>query len=130
MSDSGLSDVDMWGSDDSDGDLREMDEEVRMIFQCVVAATNSYHLFNANEWLDGGAQSVNPNRGVRDLLGWLRETPSMFKTITNFTLQEFDELCRLVCPVIAGNARSTGGPQVRQGRRPKLSPEQRLLNFI
>lgn len=110
MEDSGLSDSNFYGSDSSDDDLNTMDAEVRMIFQCVVTATNSYHLFNANEWEDGGQMSVNPNRGVRDLLSWLRETPPMFKTLTNFTMSEFDELCSLVCPVIAGNARSTGAP--------------------
>jgi hypothetical protein len=130
MADSGLSDSDYYGSDLSDEDLRDMDEEVRMLFQCVVAATNSHHLFNANEWEDGGQQLVNPNVGVRNLLAWLKETPSMFKTITNFTLPEFEELCTLVCSLIAGNARSTGEPQILRGRPPKLSPEQRLLNFI
>jgi hypothetical protein len=54
MADSDLSDSDFYGSDSSDEDLRDMDEEVWMLFQCVVAATNSHHLFNANEWEDGG----------------------------------------------------------------------------
>jgi hypothetical protein len=114
----------------SDEDLRDMDEEVQMLFQCVVAATNVHHLFNANEWEEGGQQSVNPNIGVRDMLAWLKETPGMFKTMTNFTLPEFEELCTTVCPFITGNARSTGKPQILREHPPKLSPEQRLLNFI
>jgi hypothetical protein len=40
MANSGLSDSDFYGSDSSDEDLRDMDEEVQMLFQCVVAATN------------------------------------------------------------------------------------------
>ena len=68
MSDSGLLDVELWHLDDSEN-LTKIDEEVCMIFQCIVAAKNSYHLFNANEQLEGGVQSVNPNQGVHDLLG-------------------------------------------------------------
>jgi hypothetical protein len=67
--------VTTYGSDSSDEDLRDMDEEVQMLFQCMVEATNSYHLFNANEWEDGGQQSANPNVGVRDMLAWLKKNP-------------------------------------------------------
>jgi hypothetical protein len=130
MTDSGLSDSDFYGSDSSDEDLDDFEVELRAILQSMVAATNAYHLFNANKWDDNGQQSVNPLRGVRDMLGWLKETPCMFKTLTNFTLVEFEELCTLVCPTIAGNARSTSAPQRLQGRLPKLNPKQRLLNFI
>jgi hypothetical protein len=31
----------------------------------------------------------------------------MFKTMKNFTLQEFEELYTLICPLIVENARST-----------------------
>jgi hypothetical protein len=40
------------------------------------------------------------------------------------------KLCSLVCSLIVGNARSTNELQLLRGRPPKLSPEQRLLNFI
>ena len=36
----------------------------------------------------------------------------MFKTISNFILAEFEELYTLVCPLIVGNARSIGKPQI------------------
>jgi hypothetical protein len=122
MADNGLSDSDFYGSDLSDEDLRDMDEEVHMFFQYVVATTNSHHLFNINEWEDGGQQSVNPNVGVCDMLAWLKETPGMFKTMTNFTLPEFEELCTAVCPLIAGKTRSTSEPQILRGHPSKLSP--------
>lgn len=48
----------------------------------------------------------------------------------NFIVPEFIELCTLVCPTILANARSTGVPHVVTGRPMKLSPEQRLMNFI
>ena len=69
-----------------------------------------------NDWLEGGAQSVNPNLGVRELLCWLRETPGIFKILMNFTLPKFEELCSIVCPYIAQNARSTNTPQVQHGQ--------------
>ena len=110
MADSGLSDSDFYRSDSSDEDLRDMDADIKMMFQSIVAAANAQHLFNNNESKDDGQQSVNTRIGLRDLLAWLKETPGMFKTITNITLSEFEELCSLVCPLIAGNARSTSEP--------------------
>ena len=55
----------------------------------MVAVANSYHLFNENKWKDGGKKFVNPQMGVYNLLGWLKETLGMFKIITNFTLPNF-----------------------------------------
>lgn len=78
-----------------------------MNFQCVVVATNSYHLFNTNKWIEGGVQLVTPNRGVRDLLGRLRKTSCIFKTLINFTLPEFEKLHSLVYLVIGDNASFT-----------------------
>ena len=117
-------------SNSSDEDLGDIDADIKMMFNSMVAATNTHHLFNNNKWEDDGQQSVNTRVGVRDLLAWLKETPGMFKTITNFTLPEFEELCSLVCPLIAENARSTSEPQIRGGRPSKMTPVQKLLNFI
>ena len=99
-----------------------MDADIKMMFNSMVAVANAHHLFNNNEWEDDGQQFVNTRVGLRDLLAWLKETPGMFKTITNFTLPEFEELCSLVCPLIAGNARSTGESQIRGGRPSKMTP--------
>ena len=101
-----------------------------MLFQYVVLATNVHHLFNANKWEESGQQLVNPNFGVCDMLPWLKKTPGMFKTVTNFILPEFGKLCTMVCLFIAGNARSTSELQTLRERPPKLSLEERLLNFI
>jgi len=35
---------------------------------------------------------VDPIIGVWDVLGTMRTTPTLLKTLTNFTLEEFDEL--------------------------------------
>ena len=121
MADSDLSDSDFYGSNSSDEDLEDMDVDIKMMFHSMVATANAHHLFNNNEWEDDGQQSVNMRVGLWDLLAWLKETPGMFKTITNFTLPEFEELRSLVCPLIARNARSTGEPQIREGRPSKMT---------
>ena len=66
----------------------------------------------ANDTIDGEERGrniyVDPNEGVRDVLATLSATPSYFKIITNFTQEEFEELCQIGCPPLEGNARSTG----------------------
>jgi hypothetical protein len=44
--------------------------------------------------------------GVRDVLGMMRTTPTLFKTLTNFTLEEFDELAYRMVSAIIAHARS------------------------
>ena len=46
MANSGLSDTDYYGIDNSDENLGNMDEDLKMIFQTMVAIMNSYHLSN------------------------------------------------------------------------------------
>ena len=45
----------------------------------------------------------------------------MFKTITNFTLPTFKELCTKFYSLIAKNARFTGDLQIRRRHLSKLS---------
>jgi hypothetical protein len=75
-------------------------------------------------------QTVDHGAGVRDVLATMKVVPSMFKVLTNFTIEEFNELSASVCSVIASYARSTGEIIKKGGRPPKLTPQQRLLNFI
>jgi hypothetical protein len=67
---------------------------------------------------------------VRDYLTTLQSTLYIFETITSFTAAEFEELCAAVCPVILFYPRATGEIRGLGGRPPKLTPEQRLLNFV
>jgi hypothetical protein len=85
--------------------------------------------FIDQELEDEPQNCVDHNSGVRDSLVTILSTPYMFRTITNFTADEFEELCTFVCPVTAMYARHTGEIRGRGGS-PKLSPQQRLLNFI
>jgi len=105
------------------------DEEMQILMVAATAASNSCDLFQANELLLESQESVDRNVGVRDVLTTMRSTPSLFKTLTTFTVEEFELLCSKVALTIATHARSTGVMKI-DGRRPKLSPHQRLLAFI
>jgi hypothetical protein len=54
----------------------------------------------------------------------------MFKIMTNFTVLGFEELYNLVYPLILINARFICELQLLREHPLKLSPKQRLLNFI
>lgn len=108
----------------------DSDDSDQVIVAVCMAAAGVDDFFASEDWLDDGNEYVNQEEGVRDVLATIRRTPSLFKCLTNFTAPEFEELCSLVSPVIAINARSTGMPRSVFGRLPKLSPDQRLLHFI
>jgi DDE superfamily endonuclease len=78
----------------------------------------------------GSQQSVNPEVGVRDILGNMASTPAIFRTLTNFTVSEFTELWMLVCATLDITARSTGEVNRGAGRKSKLISQQRLLNTL
>ena len=69
-----------------------------------LAMQNTYDLFHTNEWGHGGQDSVNPQEDVRDVLGSMRSIPGLFKILTNFSIEEFDELCTILCLTIIANA--------------------------
>ena len=73
---------------------------------------------------------MNRSEGPRDQLGLIQISASYFKTLTNFSIGEFEELCRVVVPTIAQHARYTGLPKAPAGRPSKLDPAQRLLSCI
>jgi hypothetical protein len=58
--------------------------------------SNSNKFFLSHEMEEGVGQYVNPNVGVRNVLIIMRITSTIFKTLTNFTMEEFDELAFLV----------------------------------
>ncbi len=69
------------------------------------------------------------NIGVRDVLITMWATPSLFKSLTNFSFIEFEELAQLVVPTIIMRG-PLGEPHHIFGRPSKLTLELRLLNFI
>jgi hypothetical protein len=69
-----------------------MDKDDLVLFQMMATMTSDTNdLFNSHEMEEGGVQFVDLTVGVRDVLGTMQATPALFKTLTNFTLQEFDE---------------------------------------
>jgi hypothetical protein len=67
-------------------------------------------MFNANElekgkiWLMDSNVCVCGGGGGGDVLATMCTTPSLFKTLTNFTLGEFEELATLMIPTIVSHA--------------------------
>ncbi len=69
-------------------------------------ASNTNDLFNSHEMEKRGGQFVNLTFGVQDVLGMMWGTLTLLKTLTNFTLKEFDKLASHVVPTIKPHARS------------------------
>ena len=118
--------------DSSTSDLSsslESDEEQAMLV-IQLAMQSTMELLHTNELEEAGQESVNPNEGIRDVLGSMMSTPALFKVLTNFSISEFAELCQFVCPIIVDHVRSTGVVCILSRRLSKRSPEQRLLCFL
>ena len=82
-------------------------QQAMILIAASTAAVNSDAFFSAQEALNDDQQYVDASQGVKDQLVMIRN-PSLFKTMTNFTCEEFEELSQLVCPVVALTARTTG----------------------
>ena len=117
-------------SDSSSSSSSSNSNEEHALFAIQMATQTTLELFRTNEWEHGGQDSVNPHEGVCDVLGSMRSTPGLFKTLTNFSTEEFDNLYQIVCPTISAHARSTIDLCVLPGRPSKLTLEQRLLGFL
>ena len=123
---------------DSDSDLEII---LLAVHGAIVAASSTLDFFNSQDLDDNGQDCVDHDSSVREFLTTVRSTPYLFQTITNFIGEEFEELCkvacpviqlhaRVVCPVIQLHARSTGEIRGPCGRHPKIQPKQRILNFL
>lgn len=98
-------------------------------------ATISFAAANTNSYIDNDEMDLDDQKfvipeGVRDQLIILKKNPSLFEVLTNFTVFEFDEVCEMVCPIIATHARTTVQPRCIFGKDPNLSTDQRLLAFV
>lgn len=96
----------------------------------MVASISAYEFFNAYELEQGGNPFVDANVSVRHMLSNMHALPSPFKNNYNLTLPKFKELCTLVMPIKIEHARSISVARKVSGRPMKLSPENRILNFI
>jgi hypothetical protein len=116
----------MNGSDEDEDHLLMWNQHTQVMLAAAAVMTSDGETVNA----EGQWQSVNPGIGVRDVLCSMSVTPVIFKRLTNFSLDEFNDLCAQVCPTLDVTARSTGELIRGAGRRPKLSSRQRVLNAI
>ena len=117
-------------SSNSSSSLSFDSDEEQALLAIQIATQSTFDLFHTNEWDHGNQDSVNPHEGMCDVLGSMKSTPGLFKTLTNFSVQEFDELCHIVCPTTSAHARSIGDIRVLAWCPSKLTPEQRLLGFL
>ena len=82
-------------------DLSE--EELAVIGGIAAAASNIWYLFDPDELNDKYQSFVNKLMEVRDQLTTILQTLFLFKVLTNFSAEEFEELCGLVCPMISSH---------------------------
>jgi hypothetical protein len=81
-----------------------MDIQKQCAFVTIVVVANSCDMFNANELEDGASHSMDSSVGVQNVFATMQATPRLFKTLTNFTLAEFDKLALLMAPTIVRHA--------------------------
>jgi hypothetical protein len=75
--------------------LEDMDQKDIMIFQCMYVINNSNDFFNSHEMKKGRGISMDPTFGVGNMLTTMQATMTLFKSLTNYILEEFDELAFL-----------------------------------
>jgi hypothetical protein len=60
--------------------------------QATIACVNTWEFFTPMQLEEGCAQFVDLNIGVQNVLMTMQAMPSFFKSLTNFSLIEFEEL--------------------------------------
>lgn len=96
----------------------------------MVVCANTWEFFNPNELEYRGDGVVVHNYGVHDVCLHMKVIFNISKTLTNFTVLEFDGLCESIVLVSASHAQFTCEVHQVSGHCVKLSPQQRLLNFF
>jgi len=83
---------------------------LNIMVQATIACVNTWEFFTPMELEEGGGQFVDLNIDVQNVLTTMLAMPSLFKSLTNFSLIEFEELAHFVVPAIIGHVRSIGEP--------------------
>lgn len=86
--------------------LVDMDRQRQFVFACVVVIDNS---FNYNELEEGASQSRDLHAEIQDVFVIMTTTLRFFKTFTDFALVEFNELVKLMVPMIVNHAQLISG---------------------
>jgi hypothetical protein len=73
---------------------------------------------------------MDSNANVLGVLHMMQAILTLFKTLTDFTMGEFEELTSFMVPTIMGNIRFIGESHILAGHLLKLNIKQCLLRFI
>jgi hypothetical protein len=101
-----------------------------MVFAIVIVKVNTLDTFNSNKLNLGVGQLINHKMGVWDVLSTMWITLGLLKTLTNFILSKFEELCVLVVPTMEAHVRAIAEAHISPKWPTKLIPNQCLLQFI
>jgi hypothetical protein len=107
--------------------LRKIAVDDQIAVQVAFACVNTWEYFTSTKLDEESGQLVNPDVGVWDILRTMWATPSQFKSLTNFTLGEFENLMQLVMLAIISHARSTRESHCTFGQPSKLAQKNRWL---
>lgn len=119
--------------DDSDFDtmiLEVLEDGLMLMYTIMRVCSSTCDFFNPNKLEEGGQGTIDHKCGVCHQLGSMCKLSHPFKTLVDFIIGEFDELCTLVDLVISTHTRSTWELFKFFGRPMKLSSQQQLFNFI
>ncbi len=98
------------------------------MFAHAIVGTNSFELFDANNFKSSVGQLVNQDVCVwDDAFATMWATQCLFKTLIKFNLLKFDELTILMVPTIAAHARFTNESFIVTSWPTKLSLKQQLF---
>jgi hypothetical protein len=95
-----------------------------------MVGTNTWELFNVNELDPSAKQLINQDVGVWNVLSIMQATLGLLKTLTNFFLSKFNELCALMTLTIQTHVHVTSKTHIVVGQLTKLTPNQQLFQFI
>lgn len=119
LTDDPISSSDSNSSDSSNND----DDATMLVLMALHLFLTTHNSFQSIELSRENQISVNPKLSMNDLLARLSHSPSQFRDMTNFTIEEFMELYTYVVPTIENNARSTSRRHIVSGHPSKLTGE-------
>jgi len=82
------------------------------VFATTIAVVNTHYFFNPNELELGVRQLGDHTICVQDVLATMQIIPSLFKTLTNFTLLKFEKLAAIVVPTIKSHVGSSSDAHI------------------
>jgi len=110
-----IGDFNNFSSNTDEEMFHRIHKQHEIVFIVTIASVDTFKLFNANEFKPSVEQLMDQNVSVYNVFTIMQATPSLFKTLTNFSLLEFDELAILVVLTIQAHVKSMGKLTLWQG---------------